>query len=429
MRSLDLYRFSSRFRGLSYRAKILATAILGTTIPPLTLVGLSVLRAAPEQGRVSIGVVLAATLIGAGVTIWALNALLRPIVMTSSALRAYRTKRELPVLPTGFTDEAGTLMADAAGTVGDLDAALAALGGSDDNGVGHIYSISHAARNATETRVVTERDLRRAIAADEFRLHLQPVIDLNLGRAVGAEALIRWQHPGRGLLLPQEFIPLAEASGLIDAIGHWVVRTACAQLNSWSAARDDLLGLAINLSARQFLDPKLPGVIVEALADAGVSPDRFEIELTETVAMRDRDVTARIFGQLRDRGVRVAIDDFGAGYSNMSYLRALPFDKLKIDRKLVAGVDRASNLHAIASALIALARGLGAKVVAEGAEREEEVRLLYEDGCHLFQGFHFGRPVAPERFHESISDIALGAKMMSIAGRSGSSPGFGRAVA
>jgi EAL domain-containing protein (putative c-di-GMP-specific phosphodiesterase class I) len=288
--------------------------------------------------------------------------------------------------------------------------------------LGSINYVSSAARGAGGTRVVTDQDLRRAIAAGEFHLHLQPVIDLNLGRAVGAEALIRWQHPGRGLLLPREFMPVAEANGLIEAIGHWVVRTACARLNAWSTTGDDALGLAINLSARQFLDPKLTGIIVEALADAGVSPDRLEIELAETVAMRDRDVTARIFGHLRDRGIRVAIDDFGAGYSNMGYLRALPFDKLKIDRALVAGVDRASNLHAIASALITLARGLGVKVVAEGAEREEEARLLYEDGCNLFQGFYFGRPVAPDRFQDLISDIALGAKMMSVAGRLGSAP-------
>jgi EAL domain-containing protein (putative c-di-GMP-specific phosphodiesterase class I) len=335
----------------------------------------------------------------------------------------------LPALPTGFTDEAGTLMADTVGTLTDLDAALVATGGGTEAEVGSIDRTSTSPRGASVSRV-TAPELRHAIGADEFRLHLQPVIDLNLGRAVGAEALIRWQHPGRGLLLPREFLPLAESSGFIDRIGHWVVRAACAQLGDWSTAGNDVLGLAINLSSSQFLDPKLPGAIVEALANSRVSPDRLEIELSETVAMRDRDVTARIFGQLRDRGVRVAIDDFGAGYSNMSYLRALPFDKLKIDREFVAGVDRASSLHAIASALIALARGLGAKVVAEGAEREEEVRLLFEDGCHLFQGFYFGPPVAPDRFHDAISDIALGAKMMSIAGRRGPAPPkLGRAVA
>ncbi len=429
MRSLALYRFSSRFRGLSYRAKILAIAILGTAVPLLALVGFLVLRATPEGGAAgdAIGVVLAATAIGAGLTLWALSGLLRPIVMTSSAFRAYRTRRELPVLPDGYTDEAGTLMADALGTLTDLDAALAAAGGGE--AAGFIGDTSISAPRAAESRV-TAQELRRAIGAGEFRLHLQPVIDLNLGRAVGAEALIRWQHPGRGLLLPREFIPVAESSGLIDGIGHWVIRAACAQLKAWDTAKHDVLGLAINLSAREFVDPKLPGVIMEALGDAGASPDRLEIELSETLAMRDRDVTARIFGQLRDCGIRVAIDGFGAGYSNMSYLRTLPFDKLKIDREFVAGVDRAPSLHAIASALIALARGLGAKVVAEGAEREEEVRLLFEDGCNLFQGFYFGRPVAPDRFDDAISDISLGAKMMSVAGRLGPAPAkFGRAVA
>jgi EAL domain-containing protein (putative c-di-GMP-specific phosphodiesterase class I)/GGDEF domain-containing protein len=566
---LTLYRLLSRFRWLNYRGKIMVVAFAGTHIPLLALIAFFVLRAAPdrEAAIVTLAVALAATLIGTGVTLYVLNELLRPIIMTSAALRAYRAKRRLPTLPTEFTDEAGTLMADASGTLTDLDsaiddlanydkatglpngamleqavaervarqaefalcvvrlrnydrigtafdqeaarqvawkvgrdlnaaasshggvyalepgnfavlltadpgaaditalvasmveavsgdiahggdsirpeitagvavfpgdaadakgivdAAIAAVAGADDE-TARVNFFSPTAREAARERFLTEQELRRAIAGDEFRLHLQPVIDLNLGRAVGAEALIRWQHPERGLLAPGQFIPVAEASGLIDSIGLWVVRTACAQLGAWHAAGEDGLGLAINLSARQFLDPKLGDVIAEALTEAGVAPDRLEIELTETTAMRDRDVTAKIFGRLRDLGIRVAIDDFGTGYSNMSYLKSLPFDKLKIDREFVSGVDRASNLHAISAALVALARGLGAKVVAEGAEREEEVRVLYEEGCSLFQGFFFAKPVAPERFHDTITDIALGAKMMSVADRV-DEPGLG----
>jgi len=558
VRSLRLYRFLSRFGWLNYRGKIMAIAFLGTHIPLLALIGFFVLRAAPdnEAALVTLGVALAATLIGTTVTLLVLNELLRPIIMTSAALRAYRTRRELVPLPSEFADEAGTLMADAGGTLTDLDAALddlanydringlpnigmlekamvepvaqsrnfalcvvkienyakigaafdqnaarqvawsaardlnaaaAAYGGAfalesgtfamllpaggdfaDPSGIaagfvaavsdtahdgqaihpelaagialypedaaggralidaaiaavadadeapGHVRFFSSDAREAAKSRFLTEQELRRAIAGDEFRLHLQPVIDLNLGRAVGAEALIRWQHPERGLIHPDAFIPIAEASGLIDPIGLWVVRTACAQLAAWNRSGEEGLGLAVNLSARQFLDPRLADLVAEALQEAGVRPDRLEIELTETTAMRDRDVTARIFGRLRDLGIRVAIDDFGTGYSNMSYLRTLPFDKLKIDREFVAGVDRAPNLLAISSALVGLARGLGAKVVAEGAEREEEVRLLYEEGCSLFQGYYFAKPVSPERFHDAITDIGLGARMLAI---------------
>ena len=394
MRNLYLYRVVSGVRWLSYRGKILAAVAMGSFFPFLVLIGLLVAFASANN-TASLAIAFTAGVVGIAAAIWATEGMLRPIALTSAALRAYRTSRKLPALPTHFTDDASSLMADTVHTLARLDGALVRLARYDEIAGGPNRGFLPSEAGADRMPVVTERELKRAVAADQLQLHLQPVIDLNLGRAAGAEALIRWQHPQRGLLLPSTFLPLAKANGLSDAIGRWVVRNACAQLAAWTASNDDGLGLSINLSAHQFLDPEPANIIAQALQNAGVSPDRLEVELSETIAMRDRDVTAKIFGRLRDHGVRVAIDDFGAGYSSLIDLRTLPFDKLKIERGFVSGVDKEPDLQAMSSALVTLARGLGAKVVATGAEREDEVRFLYETGCSVFQGFYFAKPERP----------------------------------
>lgn len=244
-------------------------------------------------------------------------------------------------------------------------------------------------REKVRTRFLIEQELRAAIDGDGLELHFQPVVDVARGLPVGAEALLRWNHPVRGQVPPGVFIPVAEASGLIDRIGLWVLREACRQ----SAAWEGRLRVAINLGARQFMDEDLAWHVDEAVRAAGIAHDQVEIELTETVAMVDHEHTRRSFGQLRDLGVGIAIDDFGTGYASMSTLRKLPFTKLKIDREFVSDVHQTPQSQAICAAVIALGKGLGLDVLAEGTESAEEVAWLGGRGCELFQGYHFSRPV------------------------------------
>lgn len=257
---------------------------------------------------------------------------------------------------------------------------------------------SAEAKRAALARFRLEHELRRALDHDEFELHFQPVVDVLSSRTVGAEALIRWRHPDRGLQLPGSFVPLAEANGLIEPMDRWVLRRACQQLRDWNRTRPERLQLAINLSARQFRDPLLSRYVLAAIEEFGISPEQLELELTETAAMADQTHTQKVFTQLRDAGVKIAIDDFGTGYSSMSYLRRLPFDKLKIDREFVSGVDHTRHGQAICCAMIELARGLGLVTLAEGTETAREVQFLADRGCSLFQGYFFSKPVSSLEF-------------------------------
>jgi EAL domain-containing protein (putative c-di-GMP-specific phosphodiesterase class I) len=277
-----------------------------------------------------------------------------------------------------------------------LDRALAAAAQAGDASPVTLHSAP--ARHAALQRFRVEQDLRRAIDRDEFELYYQPVIDISAGRPIGAEALIRWRHPERGMLAPGEFIAAAETSGLIEPIGLWVLRKACAQVREWNDRGHQNLRMAINLSARQFLDPNLMMHVLEAVEHHGISPAQLEVEVTETAAMVDHDYTRRLFTSLRDMGVGIAIDDFGTGFASMSNLRTLTFDKLKIDREFVTNVHQLPQSQAICGALIELSRGLGLRVVAEGTETDEEVSYLAGRGCHLFQGYYFSRPVPGRDF-------------------------------
>jgi EAL domain-containing protein (putative c-di-GMP-specific phosphodiesterase class I)/GGDEF domain-containing protein len=555
MRELWLYDFMTRSGVRNYRAKIMVMAFLGTHIPLIALVGYVTLQntAGWDECLATLTVTLIATLVGTAITLWVLNHLLRPVLMTSRTLQAYRLTRETGTLPTHYRDEAGTLMADAAHTLAHLECALATLeyvdattglpnrkrlaadlarrcaipsGGrfaacairfgqytrlveafdlkvaeaaalaiahrlqagcreaplyrvsgaeflllidglaegksaldtcgdvlrtltascgaplaaadltiepilyagvalwpddaeaadplidhalaavalaSDDT---RIRFHSAAARREAVGRLQLEAELRRALAHDEFVLHYQPVVDLALGQAIGAEALIRWQHPERGLLLPSAFINAAEATGLIDPIGLWVMRRTCLQIRDWNAAGLSGIRVAVNLSARQFLDRSLVASVDEAVRASGISADQLEIELTETAAMADHDHTRAVFAKLRDLGVSIAIDDFGTGFASMSYLRKLPFDKLKIDREFITNVDRTPDSQAICAALISLAKGLGLKILAEGTETPEEIAHLWSRGCSLYQGFYFSRPLAPAGFRAGLQAAA-----------------------
>ncbi len=258
--------------------------------------------------------------------------------------------------------------------------------------------------SAARARFSLEQSLRQAIARDELLLHFQPVVDMAAGRLIGAEALLRWRHPDRGLVSPGEFIPILEETGMMDEVGLWVLNTACAQARIWED--DGLLGLkmAVNLSARQFHDPTLNNTIIGALKRHGLAPERLELELTETATMEDAKHTRQLFGELRSLGVSVAIDDFGTGYSSLSYLKNLPFSKLKIDREFVTEVHQRRDSHAICTALVELARGLDILVLAEGVETREEADALRRLGCSMFQGFFFARPLAAEDFARTVTD-------------------------
>jgi len=285
-----------------------------------------------------------------------------------------------------------------------LNRAVAALPKSGQLAAGRLNFFSAESSTAARTRFSLEQSLRHAISREQLLLHFQPVVDLTAGRVVGAEALLRWRHPERGLVSPGEFIPILEETGMMDEVGLWVLNTACRQARAWEDLGLVGLKMAVNLSARQFRDPTLNNMIVGTLERHGLAPEQLELELTETATMEDAKHTRQLFGELRELGVSVAIDDFGTGYSSLSYLKNLPFSKLKIDREFVTEVHQRRDSHAICTALVELARGLDILVLAEGVETREEADALRLLGCSMFQGFFFARPLAAEDFARTVTD-------------------------
>ncbi|HEV2610416.1 MAG TPA: EAL domain-containing protein [Noviherbaspirillum sp.] len=244
--------------------------------------------------------------------------------------------------------------------------------------------------------------LRSAIANNEFLLHYQPKINLANGRLVGAEALIRWRHPVRGMVSPAEFIPIAEDSGLIIAIGEWVLRSACAQNVEWQRAGLPPIPISVNLSARQLAKGNIVGVVANVLADTGLAPCYLELEITETMVMRDVDKSLKTLIELKQLGVSISIDDFGTGYSSLNYLKRFPVDTLKIDRSFVNDIAIDQDDAAIVKAVISLAHILNLTVVAEGVETREQVAFLTVNGCHAGQGYLFGKPMPHDGFQEKF---------------------------
>ena len=241
-------------------------------------------------------------------------------------------------------------------------------------------------------RTALEHDLRRALVANEFELHYQPIVDLATNNVAGFEALIRWHHPERGMVSPGSFIPLAEQTGLIVPIGEWAIRDACRTAARWP----NNIKIAVNLSAVQFKQPGLVQVIASALAHAGLQPERLELEVTETILLQDNETTLGMLYQLRALGVRIAMDDFGTGYSSLSYLQKFPFDKIKIDRSFVKDVAENSGSLNIVRAVASLAQGLGITTTAEGVETQEQLQAIISEGCCEMQGFLFSRPLPVE---------------------------------
>jgi len=254
---------------------------------------------------------------------------------------------------------------------------------------------------ATVGRVSLESDLHAAIDAGQFELHYQPKPDTESGDVYGAEALIRWRHPQRGLIAPEHFIPLAEECGLINEIGAWVLREACRQCAEWQQSGLPELRVAVNVAATQFRRGDLLDVIRGALLSAGLEPRFLEIELTESAVMTNPEESAAILEQLSRMGVLVSVDDFGTGYSSISYLRRFPIDKLKIDRSFVRDLDCEVDAS-IVQAIISLAHSLKLKVVAEGVETPDQLQFLRSLGCDQYQGFHFSPPLPAGQFAELL---------------------------
>ena len=259
----------------------------------------------------------------------------------------------------------------------------------------HCFQFYSADLSATAfKRLDLETNLRRAVERDEFYLCFQPQIDLRSGRVIGAEALLRWRHPERGLINPMEFIPTLEDTGLIVAVGEWVLRKACEQAAGWLEDGGAPLRLSVNISGRQFLQPALAESLRSILAENRLPAQRLELEVTESVLMQNDPVIEHTLNALQSMGVRLAIDDFGTGYSSLGYLKRFPVDTLKIDRSFIRDATQDRDDEAIISAVIAMARALELNVVAEGIETPEQLRFLQDRGCHVGQGFLFSPPIS-----------------------------------
>jgi diguanylate cyclase (GGDEF)-like protein/PAS domain S-box-containing protein len=247
-------------------------------------------------------------------------------------------------------------------------------------------------------RQFIEQGLRRALEQHEFALHYQPIVDLRTEAIVGAEALLRWTHPVRGAIPPSQFIPVAEDCGLMRAIGSWVLREACGQARVWLDAGLPVMTIAVNASALEFRDKNFLENLYATLSEVGVDPSILMLELTESTLMKDAEAAVSVLKSLKGRGVRVAIDDFGTGYSSLSYLRKFPLDTLKIDQSFVRQICGADKDTAIVTAVIAMARSLNLRVIAEGVEALEDLEFLRAHQCDEAQGYYFSRPVAPQQF-------------------------------
>jgi len=259
---------------------------------------------------------------------------------------------------------------------------------------------SEALDQPQKERMLLGASLHRALELDQLLLLYQPKTSVATGAMIGVEALIRWEHPERGLVAPEAFIPFAEETGLILAFGRWVLLTACRQAVAWQAQGLPPFAVAINLSARQFNDPELASYILGALKETGLDPRLLELEITESVMVDQHERALETLREVKAMGVRVSIDDFGTGYSSLARLKKLPIDALKIDRSFVGDIAIDPDDAAITSAIIAMAHSLRLRVVAEGVETHEQARFLRDRGCDEMQGFLFGRPVPP---HEIVS--------------------------
>jgi diguanylate cyclase (GGDEF)-like protein/PAS domain S-box-containing protein len=301
-------------------------------------------------------------------------------------------------LPVGVADPEGLLR--------DADAAMYR---AKELGKARCEVFDASMRERAVERLDLEGGLRHALEREELRLLYQPQVELATGRIVGAEALLRWHHPDRGLVVPPVFIPIAEQTGLIVPIGAWVLETACRQAAAWTRLNGRALTMAVNVSPRQLASTEFAGVVERALAETQLDPGLLCLEITESAVMADPAAATAVLEQLKAIGVRLAIDDFGVGYSSLAQLKALlPVDTIKIDKSFVDGVTGHGEDQAIVDAVLRLADGLGLAAVAEGVESAEQVDALLGLGCRLSQGFHFARPQSPSELERLLEIEALG---------------------
>ncbi|HEX4806936.1 MAG TPA: EAL domain-containing protein, partial [Conexibacter sp.] len=286
------------------------------------------------------------------------------------------------VLASGETASATDILRDA-------DAAMYR---AKERGKGRFEVFDARMRAALVTRLETEADLRRALERDELRLHFQPMRSLRDDAFVGAEALVRWQHPERGLLAPAEFVGVAEESGLIAPLGAWVLEQACRQVAAWGGGR----AVSVNLSPRQLSHSDVPALLARALTETGIEPGLLTLEITENVLMEQSAAALGTLRRLKAMGVRLVLDDFGTGWSSLAYLKRFPLDGLKIDREFVAGLGDAAEEEAIVAAVLSMAAALELEVTAEGVETEAQLAWLRARGCGCAQGFLIGRPAPAE---------------------------------
>jgi EAL domain-containing protein (putative c-di-GMP-specific phosphodiesterase class I) len=257
-----------------------------------------------------------------------------------------------------------------------------------------------------QARRLLELDLRKALVNGEFELYYQPLVNLESQEIIGFEALIRWNHPARGLIAPLEFIPLAEETALIVPIGEWVLRQACAEAMKWPSE----ISVAVNLSPAQFRIRNLTQMVVSALAQAGLPAQRLELEITESVLLVDNESTLDTLHQLHNLGVRICMDDFGTGYSSLGYLRSFPFDKIKIDQSFVHNLASNKDSQAIIRAVTGLTSSLGMSTTGEGVETQEELEYLKREGCTEAQGYFFSKPKPAGEVLHMISKQLVTAK-------------------
>jgi diguanylate cyclase (GGDEF)-like protein len=260
-------------------------------------------------------------------------------------------------------------------------------------------------------RLQTEIHLRRAIEREEFVLHYQPVINLDTGQIAEVEALVRWQHPSRGLVPPVDFIPLAEQTGLIIPIGLWVLEESCRQVKQWQTDLNlgTLLKLSVNISAKQFKHPRLVEDIARVLRNTGLDPSCLKLEITESATLEDVDSARATLHELKDLGIHLAIDDFGIGYSALNYLKSYPVDTLKLDRTFINGLGKDEEDTAIVRAVLAFAKALNLSVTAEGIETKEQWKQLQLLECECGQGFYFSRPIPPRDLRTLLANAGRNA--------------------
>ena len=287
-----------------------------------------------------------------------------------------------------------TYPADARGALELVANADAAMYRAKDLNPGGFCFYSQGQHERSVDRLELEADLRHATEKGELRVHYQPKIDMVSGRIAGVEALMRWEHPRWGLMLPEKFIPLAEETGLIVPMGYWIAETACKQAKAWSDAGHPPISVAVNLSARQFRQEDLADRLGAILRSSGLPPARLELEITESMVMRDPDAATLTMKRLRSMGIRLSMDDFGTGYSSLGVLKRFPIQSLKVDRSFVRDLPHNGDDVAITRAVIAMAHSLRMDVVAEGVEHQGQFDTLLREGCDQFQGYFCRPPLA-----------------------------------